>query len=163
MHFYLTSFCWIWTSLQKRNCYGSRGNDQVATWLLPTSPVVVWVANALEVLTILNRFYLVFLLLCVFISWPFSFFLMFSLCSAFFLLCFCISLSVYLFTSTAYVALRLTHTHTHSHTYLSPVFHLCALSQGERALCNEGFMAIRCRSFVENTLFSWGSNWELKN
>lgn len=51
--------------------------------------------------------------------------------------------------------------YTHSHN-LSPAFHLCALSEGACTPHNEEFMAIWCRSLVENTLFGWGSNWELK-
>lgn len=37
------------------------------------------------------------------------------------------------------------------------------LSQGQRALYNAEFTAVWCLSFVEYTLFHWGSNWELKN
>ena len=59
------------------------------------------------------------------------------------------------------IAVTHTHTHTHTHT-LGPLFHLWALSRGERALCNEEFMAVWCRWFVVNTLFSRGSNWEWK-
>lgn len=37
-----------------------------------------------------------------------------------------------------------------------------ALSGRARALCNERFMALWWLLFVENTLFSWGSDWEFK-
>lgn len=55
---------------------------------------------------------------------------------------------------------------SHKHTYWSQprVSHpVLALSQGQRALYNAEFTAVWCLSFVEYTLFHWGSNWELKN
>lgn len=62
----------------------------------------------------------------------FLIFFFFSLC----FLAFSRLAFVYLFGSAVYVAFR-GHTHT-----LGPLFHLCALSRGERALYNEKFTAV---------------------